>query len=84
MSISEHTAFTGPVGPAGVLAEVRARIIGLTEVLWGARSDGEVVEMIEQVQALKASLAAVEADVVAEAEARQVAKKVLHYGSTGD
>src|SRR3954453_22456715 len=83
MSISEHTALTGPsgAGPGGVLAEGRAQVTKLTETLWAARSDGEVVEMVEQVLGLKATLAALDAGLIAEAETRQVAKKVLHYGS---
>ena len=47
-------------------------------------TDGEVVDVVEEVSRLKATLAAVEADAVAEAEARDLAKKRLHYGSTGD
>jgi hypothetical protein len=40
--------------------------------------------VVEQVQRLKSVLAAVEADAVAEAEARDLARKTLHFGSTGD
>ncbi|MFZ2012358.1 MAG: hypothetical protein WAV00_00865, partial [Nocardioides sp.] len=81
MSISGHHHNEGP---AAVLAQVRARVAELAQTLWAAQPDGEVVDVVGQVQRAKAALAAVEADAVAEADARDVAKKVLHFGSTGD
>ena len=53
-------------------------------LLWSARTDDELVGVVEQVQQAKAVLAAVEAAAVAEADARDLAKKKLHYASTGD
>ncbi len=40
--------------------------------------------VVGQVQQLTSALAAVEADAIAEADARDLAKAKLHYGSTGD
>ncbi|MFZ2014802.1 MAG: DUF222 domain-containing protein [Nocardioides sp.] len=81
MSISGHHT---PSGPAQVLAQVVAAVAELDEVLWSARTDEEVVDVVDQVQRAKAALAAVEAHAIAEAEARDLAKKRLHFGSTGD
>ena len=81
MSISGHHHNEGP---AAVLAQVRARVAELAETLWAAQCDGEVVEVVEELSRLKATIAAVEADAVAEVEARDLAKKQLHYGSTED
>ena len=57
---------------------------GWRETLWSARSDDELVEVVARVQQLTSALAAVEAGAVAEADARDLAKQRLHYGSTGD
>ena len=65
---------TPHAGPADVLAEVVARVAELDSLLWSARSDGELVAVVEQVQQAKAVLAAVEAGAVAEADARDLAK----------
>ena len=67
-----------------MLAEVVARVAELDSLLWSARSDDELVSVVEQVQQAKAVLAAVEAGAVAEADARDLARKKLHYASTGD
>src|SRR5690242_6686273 len=71
-------------GPAVVLAEVVAAVRDLDRVWWTSRTDGELVATVEQVQAARAALAAVEAGAVAEADARALAKEELSYGSTGD
>src|SRR6476659_1676854 len=73
----------GPA-PAGVLAETLAVVRSLAETLWSARSDAELVEVVGRVQQLTSALAAVEAGALAEADARDLAKQQLHYGSTGD
>ncbi len=52
--------------------------------LWSARSDDELISVVEQAQRLSSVLAAVEAGAVAEADLRGLAKDKLHYGSTGD
>jgi hypothetical protein len=81
MSISGHP--THP-GPAVALARVRTEVAELAELLWSGQSDDEVVDVVTEVARLKATLAAVEAQAVAEFEARDLAKKRLHVGSTGD
>ncbi len=81
MSITAEVPGSSPVT---VLADVVAAVRGLADVLWSARSDDELVEVVGQVQQLTSALAAVEADAVAEADARDLAKQKLHYGSTGD
>ncbi len=81
MSITAEVPGSSPVT---VLADAVAAVRGLADVLWSARSDDELVEVVGQVQQLTSALAAVEADAVAEADARDLAKQRLHYGSTGD
>ena len=81
MSISD---LAPAAGPSQVLADAVAAVRGLAEVLWSARSDDELVDVVGQVQQLTSALAAVEAGAVAEADARDLAKQRLHYGSTGD
>ena len=81
MSISD---LAPAAGPSRVLADAVAAVRGLAEVLWSARSDDELVDVVGQVQQLTSALAAVEAGAVAEADARDLAKQRLHYGSTGD
>ncbi len=81
MSITAEVPGSSPVT---VLADAVAAVRGLADVLWSARSDDELVEVVGQVQQLTSALAAVEADAVAEADARDLAKQKLHYGSTGD
>src|SRR4029077_20796951 len=81
MSISE---LTPGASPSRVLADAVAGVRGLAETLWPARSDDELVDVVCQAQQLTAALAAVEAGAVAEADARDLAKERLHYGSTGD
>lgn len=67
-----------------MLAEMAPVVEGLDETLWAARSDDELVAVVEQVERLRCSLAAVQAGAVAEADVRGVAKSKLHYASTGD
>ena len=67
-----------------MLADAVAAVRGLAEILWSARSDDELVDVVGRVQQLTSALAAVEAGAVAEADARDLAKQRLHYGSTGD
>ncbi|MDX6357126.1 MAG: hypothetical protein QOH37_180, partial [Nocardioidaceae bacterium] len=81
MSIHHHDA---PATPAGVVAELVDRLQGLGEVLWSAQSDETLVSVVEGLQVLVAAAAAVEAGAVVEAEARDLAKERLAYGSTGD
>ncbi len=81
MSISE---LSPSATPSGVVAEAVAALRAVAETLWSARSDDELVRVVEQVQQLVAVAAAVEAGALAEVDARDVAKQSLHYGSTGD
>ena len=81
MSIPEHTT---TAGPAEVLADALALVRAAAETLWSARSDDELIDTVGQVQQLVAAAAAVEAGAVAEADARDLAKQRLQYGSTGD
>ncbi|MDX6358448.1 MAG: hypothetical protein QOH37_1502, partial [Nocardioidaceae bacterium] len=53
-------------------------------MLWSAQSDEVLVSVVEGLQVLVAAAAAVEAGAVVEAEARDLAKERLHFGSTGD
>src|SRR5262249_17752169 len=80
MAISGHHH---DAGPAAVLASVRDQVAELDTMLWAAQPDDEVIDVVEQVQALKATVAAIEADAVAEVEARQIAKKSLHHATPG-
>jgi hypothetical protein len=70
--------------PAGVVAEACALVGGLAETLWAARGSDELVATVEALQTLRAELAAVEAQVLAEIDAREVAKTELAWGSTAD
>lgn len=52
--------------------------------LWSARSSDELVAGVEELQRLKAKAAALEAELLAEVDVREVAKKELAWGSTAD
>lgn len=80
MSIS---AASGP-SPSGVVVAAREQVAALTDLLWSAQTDDELVGVVEQVQTMRSTLAAVEAAAVVEVEARGIARSKLHYGSTGD
>ena len=81
MSISE---LTPGASPAEVVADATEALRSVAEILWSARSDEELVAVVEQVQQLVAAAAGVEAGALAEADARDLARGRLHYGSTGD
>ncbi len=81
MSIHPHHP---DAAPPAVLADAVAMLRGIAETLWSARSDDELISVVEQAQRLSSVLAAVEAGAVAEADLRGLAKDKLHYGSTGD
>jgi hypothetical protein len=70
--------------PAGVVADAHGELASLGEVLWAARSPAELVGAVEELEALRARLAALEASVLAEIDARQVARTHLAWGSTSD
>jgi hypothetical protein len=85
MSISDLQPHTGHRGdPAAVLAEVVAAVRDLDETWWTNQSDDNLVAAVELVEQTRSALAAVQAGAVAEADARDLAKATLHYGSTGE
>jgi Domain of unknown function (DUF222) len=81
MSISDVVPDSAP---SRALAEALSVVREAAETCWAARSDDELVDVVELVQRLTAVLAVVEAGAVAEADARDLAKKKLHFASTGD
>ncbi|WP_372730131.1 DUF222 domain-containing protein [Nocardioides sp.] len=70
--------------PLGVLGDASAQIRGLTAVLWAAQSSSDLVALIEEIETLRSTVAAVESAVLREVDARQVAKAELGWGSTAD
>jgi Domain of unknown function (DUF222)/HNH endonuclease len=70
--------------PAEVLAAAREALGVLEDRLTAGFTDEELVAGVEAAQVLKSATAAVEARLVAEADARDLAKKRLHWGSTAD
>src|SRR6476469_609433 len=73
-----------PTTPAGVLAHAGALVTGLGNTLWVARTSEELVDAVEQLEVLRAQVAAVETSVLAETHARGVAKSGLAWGSTAE
>ena len=51
---------------------------------WTNQSDDDLVAVVEQVEQARSALAAVQAGAVAEADARDLGKQKLGYGSTGE
>ena len=70
--------------PCGAVRAARAELGGLTDVLWSARPDDELVTGVEELQRLKATAAALEAELLAELDVRGTAKQSLGWGSTAD
>ena len=68
--------------PAGVVGDARAQLAGLDELLWAARTPEELVGAVEELEALRCQLAAVQTTVLAELDARKVPKTHLGWGST--
>ncbi len=73
-----------PTTPAGVVAAAGAQVAGLGDTLWAARTSEELVGTVEQLEVLRAQLAAVESSVLAEVHARGVPKSELAWGSTAE
>lgn len=73
-----------PFTPAGAVADATAHLGGLGETLWAARTPAELVGTLEELETLRARLAAVEACVLAEIEGQRIARTHLGWGSTGD
>jgi hypothetical protein len=82
MSIHRHDA--PHASPAGVVAELVVQVRALGEVMWAAQPGDTLIDVVEGLQGLAAAAAVVEAGAVVEVEARDLAKKRLHFGSTGD
>ncbi|MEJ7795894.1 MAG: DUF222 domain-containing protein [Nocardioides sp.] len=74
-------SFPTPVG--GVRAAC-AELDSMAGVLWSARRSSELVAGVEELQRLKAKTAALEADLLAELDVREVPKRELAWGSTAD
>ncbi len=70
--------------PAGVVAGACDDLADLGDVLWSARTSSELVAGVEELQRLKAATAALEAQLLAEVDARGLAKTELAWGSTAD
>lgn len=70
--------------PAGVVGAARVELGGLRDTLWSARSAEELVAGVEELQLLKAAAAALEAELLAELDEREVPRRELGWGSTAD
>ena len=70
--------------PAGVVADAGAQLTCLDDTLWAARTPAELVGTVEELESLRSRLAAVEASVLAEIDARRIAKTQLAWSSTAD
>ncbi|NYD41313.1 HNH endonuclease signature motif containing protein [Nocardioides panaciterrulae] len=73
-----------PTGAAGVVAAANVLVGQLDARLWAASPAEEIVEAVHEAERLRAHLAALEASLVAEVEARKIAKQTLAWGSTAD
>jgi len=73
-----------PCTPSGVVADAAARLAGLDDLLWAARTPEELVGTVEELEALRCRLAAVETTVLAELDARKIPKTHLGWGSTAE
>ncbi len=69
---------------AGVVAAANALVEGVDEELWAARTPEELVAANEEIERLRAHLAAVQASIVTEVADRKIAKDQLAWGSTAD
>ena len=73
-----------PFTPAKVVAGAGAALGDLDELLWAARTPDELVTTVQELEALRCRLAAVQTTVLAELEARKVPRTQLGWGSTAD
>jgi hypothetical protein len=81
MTSQQHNPL--PTGVPAVLERVRRQIRELTSTLWAARSADEKMDTVAEIEALKATLDAVELQVVRELDATH-AVKPLGWASTQD
>jgi hypothetical protein len=70
--------------PAAVVGAAEAQVAALDDRLWAAVADDDLVDGVAAVERLKARLAALLAGLVAEVDARDLARKQLAWGSTTD
>src|SRR5215218_90382 len=70
--------------PAAVLTRMVEELRGLDARWWTHQTDDDLVGVVEQLAQLRAVAAAIQAGAVAEADARELGKTKLAYGSTGD
>ena len=70
--------------PAVVLEHARVQVGMLDNRLVTGFSDTDLVEGLAAVQELKGQLSALETELLAEVETRDLARKQLHWGSTAD
>jgi hypothetical protein len=70
--------------PAGVVGAACAGLDVVAGSLWSARPVGELVSGVEELQRLKAKTAALEAELLAELDIRETARRQLGWGSTAD
>jgi uncharacterized protein DUF222/HNH endonuclease len=70
--------------PAAVVGAAEAQVASLDDRLWAAVPDDDLVAGVAAVERLKARLAALQAGLLAEVDARDLAKKQLGWGSTTD
>ena len=70
--------------PGGVVGAACTGLAAVAGSLWSARPAAELVAGVEELQRLKAVAAALEAELVAELDVRQVARRELGWGSTAD
>jgi len=74
----------GPTSPAGTLAAANALIAGVDDELWAARTPEQLIAANEQIEKIRSHLAALQAHIVTEVQARGIAKSELAWSSTGD
>ncbi|WP_051246513.1 HNH endonuclease signature motif containing protein [Nocardioides halotolerans] len=70
--------------PTAVLADARVRLQVLDGRVAAGFSDDELLDGLAAIQTLKGALAALEARLLVETDARDLARKRLHWGSTSD
>jgi hypothetical protein len=70
--------------PARVVGAACRELDGVAGSLWSARGSEELVAGVEELQRLKAKTAALEAELLAELDVRETAKRELGWGSTAD
>jgi hypothetical protein len=70
--------------PARVVGAACRELDAVAGSLWSARGSEELVAGVEELQRLKAKAAALEAELLAELDVRETAKRELGWGSTAD